>query len=235
MHREPRFWVRQRWWIIYHAQRASLPGNEIAELVGVSARTVRRVLAAYNREGPAALETLGSGGRHHAHLDWEQESLLLAELSERAKLGELTTIEQIRTAVEASMLDAFPAQVQAALATRDPTDQRPVRKMAQDESRFGRISRPRRSWAPPGMHPRAARQHVRESIYVYAAVAPEQGEVISLILPEGSTAMMQLFLDHVSASYADSFLVMQLDQAAWHQTKELRVEDEYPPDHSARL
>jgi hypothetical protein len=35
--------------------------------------------------------------------------------------------------------------------------------------------------------------------------------------------MMQLFLDHVSASYADSFLLMQLDQAVWHQTKELRV------------
>jgi transposase len=40
--------------------------------------------------------------------------------------------------------------------------------------------------------------------------------------------MMQLFLDHVSASYADSFLVMQLDQAAWHQTKELRVPENIP-------
>lgn len=59
--------------------------------------------------------------------------------------------------------------------------------------------------------------------------------MISLILPEVSTAMMQLFLDHVSASYADSFIVMQLDQAAWHQTKELRVEDEYAPDQSACL
>jgi hypothetical protein len=62
MHREPRWWVRQRWWVIYHAQRASLPSSEIAELVGVSTRTVRRVLSVYNQEGPAALDTLGSGG-----------------------------------------------------------------------------------------------------------------------------------------------------------------------------
>jgi transposase len=255
MHREP------RWWLIYHAQRASLPSSEITELVGVSTRTVRRVLSVYNQEGPAALDTLGSGGRHHASVDWQQESLFLATLAERAERGELTTIGEIRnaweqqigqrvsrstvyrllhrhgwrkltprprhpkanTAEQAAWLRAFPDQVQAALSTRDPTDQRPVRKMAQDESRFGHISRPRRAWAPPGMRPRTARQHVRESTYVYAAVAPEQGEVISLILPEVSTAMMQLFLDHVSASYADSFLVMQLDQAAWHQIKELRV------------
>ena len=64
--------------------------------------------------------------------------------------------------------------------------------MAQDEGRFGRISQPRRAWAPPGMRPRSPRQIVREYTYVYAAVAPQEGKMTSLILPTADTAMMNL-------------------------------------------
>src|SRR5260370_1373961 len=63
--------------------------------------------------------------------------------------------------------------------------------MAQDEGCFGRISRPQRCWAPPGVRPHAPAQLVREYVYVYAAVAPAQGQMTSLILPEGSTTMMR--------------------------------------------
>lgn len=41
----------------------------------------------------------------------------------------------------------FAAQVQAAVATREAHDERPVLIMAQDEGRFGRLSRPKRCWA----------------------------------------------------------------------------------------
>lgn len=67
-------------------------------------------------------------------------------------------------------------------------------KMAEDEGRFGRVSIPRRAWAPPGVRPRAPRQIVRESTYVYAAVAPAEGKMTSLVLPTANTAMMQLAL-----------------------------------------
>jgi hypothetical protein len=81
--------------------------------------------------------------------------------------------------------------------------------MAQDEGCFGRISRPQRCWAPPGVRPHAPAQLVREYVYVYAAVAPAQGQMTSLILPEVSTAMMTLFLAHLSQTFPKHFIVMQ--------------------------
>jgi DDE superfamily endonuclease len=86
-----------------------------------------------------------------------------------------------------------------------------------------RISTPKRAWAPPGMRPKAPRQVIRESSYVYAAVAPEQGLMTSLILPRADTAMMNLFLAQVAQDFADYFIVMQVDQAGWHRAKDLRV------------
>ncbi len=95
--------------------------------------------------------------------------------------------------------------------------------MAQDEGRFGRISTPKRAWAPPGIRPKVPRQVVRESSYVYAAVAPEQGLMTSLILPSANTAMMNLFLAQVAQDFAAYFIVMQVDQAGWHRAKELQI------------
>ncbi len=54
-----------------------------------------------------------------------------------------------------------------------------------------RISQ-RRAWAPPGMRPRSPRQIVREYTYVYAAVAPQEGKMTSLIPPTADTAMLNL-------------------------------------------
>jgi hypothetical protein len=95
--------------------------------------------------------------------------------------------------------------------------------MAQDEGRFGRISTPKRAWAPPGVRPKAPRQVIRESSYVFAAVAPEQGLMTSLILPSADTAMMNLFLAQVAVDFTDYFVVMQVDQAGWHRAKELQI------------
>jgi hypothetical protein len=95
--------------------------------------------------------------------------------------------------------------------------------MGQDEGRFGRISRPKRCWAPPGIRPHAPSQVVRESVYIFAAVAPEAGLMTSLVLPSANTAMMNLFLEHVSQSLEDYFIVMQVDQAGWHRSKELII------------
>src|SRR5215472_5187741 len=37
--------------------------------------------------------------------------------------------------------------------------------------------------------------------------------------------MMNLFLAHVSETLADSFIVMQVDQAGWHHSRTLKVPD----------
>jgi hypothetical protein len=95
--------------------------------------------------------------------------------------------------------------------------------MGQDEGRFGRISRPKRCWAPPGIRPQVPSQVVRESVFIFAAVAPGAGLMTSLVLPTANTAMMNLFLEHVSKSFENYFIVMQVDQAGWHRSKALVV------------
>ena len=45
----------------------------------------------------------------------------------------------------------------------------------------------------------------------------------SLILPRADTAMMNLFLEHVATTFQEYFIVMQVDQAGWHQAKDLQV------------
>ena len=95
--------------------------------------------------------------------------------------------------------------------------------MAEDEGRFGRVSIPRRAWAPPGVRPHAPHQIVREYTHVYTAVAPAEGKMTSLILPSADTEMMSLFLEHVSSTFAKYFLVMQVDQAGWHQSRDLKI------------
>lgn len=261
MKREPRFWVRQRWWIIYHVLIAPRTASEIAKQAGVSPRTVRRVISSYNRLEPAALETPGTGGRRHQYLTAEQERAFLALFVARAQQGEMATAGQIHLALQEQMkhpihfatvyrllarhgwrklmprpshpkadpqeqavfLKNFPSIVQAAVATRAPSDQRPVLLMAADQGRFGRMSMPRRAWAPPGVRLHSPRQVVREYIYVYAAVAPQAGKMTSLILPSADTAMMNLFLSHVARTFANYFIVMQVDRAEWHLAKELQV------------
>jgi hypothetical protein len=95
--------------------------------------------------------------------------------------------------------------------------------MAQDEGCFGRISIPRRCWAAPKVRPQVARQVVREYVYVYSAVAPSIGKMTSLLLPRADTAMMNLFLEHVSQEFGDYFIVMQVDRAGWHDADELLI------------
>ena len=97
--------------------------------------------------------------------------------------------------------------------------------MAEDEGRFGRVSIPRRAWAPPGVRPRAPKQIVREYTYVSAAVAPAEGNMTALVLPTANTTMMQVFLDHVSQTCTDFFIVLQGDRAGWHGAKALVVPD----------
>jgi transposase len=74
---DPRFWVRQRWGIIYTALSAPRKAEEIAKQTGVSVTTVRRVISTYNRLGTAAIETPGTGGRRHEYMTLEQERSFL--------------------------------------------------------------------------------------------------------------------------------------------------------------
>ncbi len=106
MRTDARPWVRQHWWIIYNALVAPRKAEEIALHTGVSATTVHRVIATYNRLGPAAIEQSAKGGRHHDYLTVEQEQALLQPFFARAQQGEIATVQQIQQAVEAQVKHA---------------------------------------------------------------------------------------------------------------------------------
>src|SRR5208337_538402 len=98
-----------------------------------------------------------------------------------------------------------------------------LRLMLQDEGRFGRISMPRRCWAPRGVRPEVPSQIVREYTYAYAAVSPHDGTLDSLILPQVNEQAMSIFLREVSNRHPDEFILMVMDGAGWHKAKALSV------------
>ena len=95
--------------------------------------------------------------------------------------------------------------------------------MLQDEGRFGRISNPRRCWAPHGIRPVVHSQMVREYTYAYVAASPHDGTMDSLIMPEVSEQAMSIFLREVSDRHPDEFILMIMDGAGWHKAKALKI------------
>jgi transposase len=102
---------------------------------------------------------------------------------------------------------------------------RKVRLMFQDEGRFGRISDPRRCWGPPRFRPDVRAALVREYVYAYSALSPWDARLDSLVLPDASTACMNVFLEQIAARYPQEFIVMVLDGAGWHRSHALQVPD----------
>ena len=98
--------------------------------------------------------------------------------------------------------------------------------MFQDEARVGRISDPRRAWAPPRVRPLVASQIVREYSYAYAAVSPHDGVLDSMVLPEVNAEMMSLFLAEVARRHQREFILMVLDGAGWHRAGDLIIPEQ---------
>lgn len=109
----------------------------------------------------------------------------------------------------------------------------------QDEARFGRIGDVRKSWAPAGERPVCRYQFVREYLYVYCAVSPLEGEMFSLILPEVSTEAMSVYCRELSESYPDRKILMFMDKAGWHVSKNLKLPNnltiDFLPPYSPEL
>ena len=95
--------------------------------------------------------------------------------------------------------------------------------MFEDEARFGRISDPRRCWAPPGVRPEVHTQVVREYEYAFAALSPHDGALDTLVLPWANTEAMGVFLAEVSQRHSNEFILMVLDGAGWHRAKRLQI------------
>ena len=105
------------------------------------------------------------------------------------------------------------------------TSYKKVRLMYQDEAGFGRINKPKRCWAPKGVRPCVPCHHIREYRYAYGAVEPRTGDSFFLVLPYANTACMNLFLAELSNAFSDDMLLVGVDQASWHTTKNLLIPD----------
>jgi DDE superfamily endonuclease len=94
----------------------------------------------------------------------------------------------------------------------------------EDEARVGQKGRVTHVWYQKGMRPRGVREHRFASAQLFGAVCPERGAGVALVLPEVSTAAMNLFLAELGAAVpAGTHAVLVLDRAGWHVSKDLVV------------
>ncbi|MDN5935372.1 MAG: IS630 family transposase [Nitrosospira sp.] len=95
--------------------------------------------------------------------------------------------------------------------------------MFQDEARFGRISDVRHCWHKKPHRPLVRAMVTQQYTYAYGAVSPVDGRFDSLILPHVNSECMRVFLDEIAARYPDENVVMVLDGAGWHKSKEIEL------------
>jgi transposase len=107
--------------------------------------------------------------------------------------------------------------------TPEAVSGRKVRITFQDEARFGRMVRIRRSWAPSPLRPKVDNGYERKFTYVYGAVSPVQGELDWKISEKMNTEQMNQFLKQVGNAHPDEFIVMVVDGASSHRSQELQI------------
>ena len=95
--------------------------------------------------------------------------------------------------------------------------------MFQDEARFGRISDIRRCWCPKPDRPVCPCLVSQQYVYAYGAVSIGDGQFESLVLSGCNTDNMQIFLDEISQRHAQEKILMVMDGAGWHKSKDLQV------------
>lgn len=99
----------------------------------------------------------------------------------------------------------------------------PLRVVFQDEARFGRLSDPRRCWAPAPIRPLVKVALVREYTYAYAAVTPKDGDLVWMLTAKMDTPSMNAFVEHVCRRYPDEYVLMVLDGASSHRSQDLQL------------
>lgn len=60
---------------------------------------------------------------------------------------------------------------------------------------------------------------------MYGAVSPEDGELFSLVMPYANTDCMNVFLEELSKAYPDDYILLLLDNAAWHRSSTMVIPD----------
>jgi hypothetical protein len=102
-------------------------------------------------------------------------------------------------------------------------DKNSCKVMFFDEGRFGLRSTTMRIWAEKGKKLTVLVQQGFKNFYAYTAVCPFDGSNFSLILPGVNTEYMKLYLEKLSESFCDKRIILFMDQAGWHKSKDLNI------------
>lgn len=106
-------------------------------------------------------------------------------------------------------------------------EERPDKKVKvywMDEGRFGQQGTLTRKWARRGSRPTAVKQTRYEWMYCYAAVDPDSGDAVGLLLRHVDTAHMNEFLRVMSERLKpDEHAVLVMDNAGWHVSGGLKM------------
>jgi len=94
-----------------------------------------------------------------------------------------------------------------------------------DEAGFGRISEPSYCWCPKGVRPIVPCHRVREYVYAFGAVDPIEGDGCYIVAPKCNTVWTNEFLNVLSDTYKNDYLLVPTDNASWHKSKKLKVPD----------
>jgi transposase len=93
-------WRVRRWLVIRHALVDPAPAGAIGRRLGLSVFTVRNLIQAYNRQGPAAIDTPGRGQRQRAYLQLEEERAFLEPFIEKSRGGHWSTARALQAELE---------------------------------------------------------------------------------------------------------------------------------------
>ncbi len=97
--------------------------------------------------------------------------------------------------------------------------------MFQDEARFGRINDTRYCWCRRPARPLVSAMVTQQYTYAYGAASPQDGCFDSLVVPHVNSDCMQLVLGEIAGRYPNENVVMVLDGAGRHKSKDFRLRD----------
>ena len=100
-----------------------------------------------------------------------------------------------------------------------------IRLMFGDESLFGRITNIRSCWCPKGVRPTVSSLKIREFIYAFGAADPKDGESCFIVAGGCNTAWMNVFLCELSKMFPNDYILLCVDRAGWHKSKDLVIPD----------
>jgi len=111
--------------------------------------------------------------------------------------------------------------------------------MLSDEARFGTHSKLGHGWFETGSRTSVKVKIGYKNFYIYGCAAPITGKNFMLLLPKANTACMNIFLSELSKEWGDRKVILVVDSAGWHKSKDLVVPNNiklvYLPPYSPEL